>query len=114
MSKWLTKFKEERPTKNYDSERDKAYQLIMTRLEYNRLLEREKNAEAWLDSPERTDAEVEKWLPLFNEIVTELNRIINKIGLENCTKEERLFGFNVVLGKEVNEEELPVEWRGVS
>lgn len=96
--------------------KERTVKQAQLRLEYNRLLERERKAEAWLDAPERTDEESEKWTPLFRQILTELNKFISEIGLDNCSADERMNGFEIapLLGHEVSLETLPDEWKEVS
>lgn len=88
---------------------------IELRLQYNSLLRREKAAEEWMDDSVRTDTEVNKWMHEFQKILIELNKIINEIGLKNCTTEERMNGFNVtsLLGEETSLEGLPENWMEV-
>lgn len=76
--------------------RERAFERVRLRLEYNKHLEREKKAEAWMDNPQRTDEELTKWMPLFNEILAGMNKIINEIGLGNCTEIERMNGFHIL------------------
>ncbi len=82
------------------------------KLKYNILLKREKAGEIWMDDPKRTDEEYQKRLPLFNQILADLNGIIDTIGPDNCTAAERMNGFDIIplLGEEVSIEELPEEW----
>lgn len=63
--------------------------------QYNELLAREKRAEQWIDDSGRTELEYLKWLPTFQKILTGLNEILNKIGVNNTTENERLNGFGV-------------------
>ena len=46
--------------------------------QYTELLNREEKAEAWLDDPKRTEAEKEKHIVSFNEILEKLSRMITK------------------------------------
>ena len=48
------------------------------RQQYNKLLEREAKAEAWLDDPKRTEAEKEKHIELYIEILEKLSEMIIK------------------------------------
>lgn len=93
--------------------RERAFRQVQIRLEYNKLLEREQKAEIWMDNPRRTDEEVTKWMPLFNEILVGLNRLIGEIGLQNSSELERVNGFDIsgLLGNEISLGELPEEWR---
>ena len=42
-------------------------------LKYNELTKRWLNACKWIESPERTEEEVDKWLPEFQKILRELS-----------------------------------------
>ena len=44
--------------------------------EYIALLKREKAAESWLDSPNRTETEISKHLKHYEDILTKLNEMI--------------------------------------
>ena len=66
-------------------------QLTELQQKYNELLAREKKAEAYIDDPHRTPAEIEKWMPEYQKILTELNDILGRIG--NCTALEVCYGF---------------------
>lgn len=48
--------------------------------QYNKLLKRYKDAEAYIDDKQRSQQELDKWLPEFCKIVRELNFILAKIG----------------------------------
>ncbi|MHB1406713.1 MAG: hypothetical protein ACYCV0_14130, partial [Desulfitobacteriaceae bacterium] len=93
--------------------RVRSFRQAELRIKYNQLLVREKAGEKYLDAPERTSEEIAKWMPLFNEIVAGLNRIIDEIGIAGCTESERLIGFDIAssLGRKVGIAELPEEWR---
>jgi cob(I)alamin adenosyltransferase len=56
------------------------------KIEYNRLLKREKNAENYLTNV-ATDAEVEKWMPEFIKITNQLSNMMFK--LEKILNRER-------------------------
>ena len=68
------------------------------KLQYNQILERYKKAEAWLDSPGRTEPEVQKWMPEFEKIVDQLNLLLFAIG--EHTTDEAANGFRLTGGKE--------------
>lgn len=51
---------------------------INYRSEYNELLERERKGERWLDTPGRTEEEINKNLPHYEKILTELNQMIEE------------------------------------
>jgi len=53
--------------------------------EYNKLLERERKAVKWLDDPKRTEAEQEKYIDDYIDILKKLNRYVAyyKIPQEN-------------------------------
>jgi len=106
MGKWLSKFQELKPIRE-------SMEDINLKLKYNGLLKRERAGEICLDDPSRTDAEYEKWLPGFQGILTSLNELISNIGLENCTEEERMNGFDIIplLGTEVSLDVLPEKWK---
>ena len=40
---------------------------------YNKLIDREKKAEAFLSNPSTTEKQIEKWLPEFHKVVRELS-----------------------------------------
>lgn len=63
------------------------------KLQYNQILERYKKAEAWLDFPQRTEPEVQKWMPEFEKIVGQLNLLLFAIG--EHTTDEAVNGFEV-------------------
>lgn len=63
------------------------------KLQYNQILERYKKAEAWLDSPERTEPEVQKWMSEFEKIVDQLNLLLFAIG--EHAMDEAVSGFEV-------------------
>ena len=46
--------------------------------EYNKLLERERKATKWLDDPKRTEAEQEKYIDAYIDVLKKLNRYIEK------------------------------------
>lgn len=106
MSKWLSKLQDLKPVRGRKDD-------LHLRLKYNQLLTRERAGERYLDDPSRTDVEYEKWLPEFQKILSSLNELINTIGLDNCTENERINGFDIIpyLGKEVSLDELPADWR---
>lgn len=60
---------------------------------YNKLLDREKKAEEWLDSPEQTDSQVERWMPEFRGILDGLNKLLTQIG--SHTTDETINGFKI-------------------
>ncbi len=60
---------------------------------YNLLLERQKKAELYLDDPQRTEKEIDKWIPLYGEILDSMNYCLRRIG--SFTSEEVLNGFKV-------------------
>lgn len=93
--------------------RQRTFKQMELRIKYNRLLTREHAGEKYLDDPARTPAEIEKWTPMFNEILAGLNKIIDEIGIAGCTESERLIGFDIAssLGRKVGIAELPEEWR---
>ena len=45
---------------------------------YDVLITRERKAEKWLDAPERTNEQIEKWLPEFTKIIVDLSKMINE------------------------------------
>lgn len=59
--------------------------------QYNQLLEREKQAEKYLDAPGRTEADYQKWLPEFQKILVGLNDLLKQIG--TFTSDEIIHGF---------------------
>ncbi len=61
------------------------------RQEYNRLLTREKKAEEYLGGPDRTQEDIDKWLPEFNQICMDLSSILDQLG--EYTHEEAVSGF---------------------
>lgn len=65
------------------------------KIEYNRLLKREKNAENYLTNV-ATDAEVEKWMPEFIKITNQLSNMmfkLEKILNREMTHDEIVNGF---------------------
>lgn len=54
---------------------------MVTQQQYDKLKERVENAIIWLDSPERTHEEVEKWLSYYVQQFDELNRIGRMLGI---------------------------------
>ena len=48
--------------------------------QYEKLKKRIDNAAEWLDAPERTEQEIEKWLPRFNGLLAELIELEKKGG----------------------------------
>ena len=46
--------------------------------QYTELLNREEKAEAWLGDPKRTEAEIEKHIVSFEEILMKLSKMITK------------------------------------
>ncbi|CDX01273.1 Hypothetical protein DPCES_1386 [Desulfitobacterium hafniense] len=68
------------------------------KLQYNQILERYKKAELWLDSPMRTEPEVQKWMPEFEKIVDQLNLLLFAIG--EHTTDEAVNGFNMTGGSD--------------
>jgi len=60
---------------------------------YNRLLAREKQAEDYLSSPERTQEELNKWLHEFDRICLGLSSLLDQLG--SYTNEEANNGFTV-------------------
>lgn len=110
MGKWLTRVNEQGSNNNDFQNTDDHFEL---KLRYNKLLEREKDGEKWLNDPCRTEIESEKGLRLFNEVLKELNKIIDQIGLNNCTEAERMNGFELLslLGTEVSPDEFTDQWK---
>ena len=48
-------------------------------------------AEVYIDNPERTEKEIDKWMPEFVKIVAQLNLLLAQIGTH--TAEEAINGF---------------------
>lgn len=63
------------------------------KIKYNQLLEREENAELYIDDPARTPEEIAKWSPEYQKILTELNGLLFKIG--SFTIKEVIYGFKI-------------------
>lgn len=61
------------------------------RTQYNTLLNRYKAAEAYIDNPTRTAADIQRWMPEFLRIVKDLNLILARIGPH--TASEAVHGF---------------------
>lgn len=61
---------------------------------YNALSERVRKAEIYLDDPIRTEAELDKWMPVFKQTIAELIKTLEQIGPHTATEE--LFGFTEV------------------
>jgi len=67
----------------------------MSKENYNQLLERCQKATEWLNTPERTEEEKEKYLPAFQQILNQINILIMDFeskGLE-MTRKQILYGF---------------------
>ena len=54
---------------------------ITTQQQYNNLKQRVENAIVWLDSPERTNEDIEKFLPYYVQPFNELNRLGRRLGI---------------------------------
>ncbi|HHY26431.1 MAG TPA: hypothetical protein GX523_06735 [Desulfitobacterium dehalogenans] len=67
--------------------------ITAIKLQYNKILERYKTAEAWLDSPKRVDREIQKWMPEFEKIVDQINLLLFAIG--DHTTDEAMNGFKM-------------------
>jgi hypothetical protein len=61
--------------------------------QYNALLERHYKAAAYLDNQSIQIDEREKWVPSYRELVKELGRVLDKIGLYSDI--EAMEGFEV-------------------
>jgi len=59
--------------------------------QYNKLLERYQKGEAYVDGPDISHQELEKWMPEFLKIVKDLNLLLHKIG--EHTPDEAINGF---------------------
>lgn len=49
------------------------------RIEYTKLLVREKKAEAYLNDPVRTQAEIDKWTPEYKQLLLQLENLLSEI-----------------------------------
>lgn len=70
--------------------------IIELKSEYNKILEREKKAEKYLNKA--TDEQLKKWLPEFNKIVRDLSKLMyeyRELTGNEMTDTEILEGFNV-------------------
>lgn len=65
--------------------------LQTLKTQYNALLQRYKAAEAYIDNPDRTAAEIARWMPSFLQIVKQLNLTLARIGPH--TASEAVHGF---------------------
>jgi len=54
---------------------------ITTQQQYNNLKQRVENAIVWLDSPERTNEDIDKFLPYYVQQFNELNRLGRRLGI---------------------------------
>ena len=54
---------------------------ITTQQQYNNLKQRVANAIVWLDSPERTNEDIDKFLPYYVQQFNELNRLGRRLGI---------------------------------
>jgi len=61
------------------------------RQQYNEILTRYMTAEVYIDSTERTEKEIDKWMPEFLKIVAQINLLLAQIGTH--TAEEAINGF---------------------
>ena len=82
---------------------------IELKRQYNELLKREKKAEAYLDSPDRTPEEIARWTPEFQHVLKELNDLLQRIG--TCTAKEVCYGFEE--GGETLGQQAEL-WHGIS
>ena len=54
---------------------------ITTQQQYENLKQRVANAIIWLDSPERTNEDIDKFLPYYVQQFNELNRLGRRLGI---------------------------------
>lgn len=59
--------------------------------QYNKLLERYRKGEAYVDGPDISPQELERWMPEFLKIIKDLNLLLYKIG--EHTPDEAINGF---------------------
>lgn len=55
--------------------------MVTAQQQYDNLKQRVMNAIVWLDSPERTNEEVDKFLPVYEQHFDELNRLGRRLGI---------------------------------
>ena len=59
--------------------------------QFNALLTRCNKAEKYINAPERTEEELEKWMPEFMNIIAQLSFLLEEIGVH--TEDEAINGF---------------------
>lgn len=67
--------------------------MMPLKLSYNKMLDRFYKAEKFMEDQSRTEEEIEKYLPLFKQIIWDLNSLLSEIG--EYTNEEAMEGFKV-------------------
>jgi len=55
--------------------------MVTTQQQYDNLKQRVANAIIWLDSPERTNEDIDKFLPYYVQQFNELNRLGRRLGI---------------------------------